>query len=106
SAIAWRAMFWMGILPAFLVFYIRRHVPESEIFSEAARATTPRGNFLQIFVPTLLGTTLLASLVSLGAQGGYYAITTFLPLYLKQSRGLLVLNTGGFLFVFFLGLFF
>jgi MFS family permease len=105
SAIAWRAMFWMGILPAFLVFYIRRHVPESEIFSEAARATTPRGNFLQIFVPTLLGTTLLASLVSLGAQGGYYAITTFLPLYLRSARGLSTLNTSGYLLVIITGSF-
>src|ERR1017187_4515219 len=26
AGLAWRAMFWIGILPAFLVFYIRRHV--------------------------------------------------------------------------------
>ena len=28
AAIAWRAMFWIGILPALLVFYIRRYVSE------------------------------------------------------------------------------
>ena len=33
-AIAWRAMFWIGILPAFLVFYIRRIVPEPECFRQ------------------------------------------------------------------------
>ena len=64
-----------------------------------------RGRFLQIFAPTLLRTTLLASLVALGAQGGYYAITTWLPLYLKNVRGLSVLNTGFYLLVIILGSF-
>src|SRR5439155_900526 len=31
------------------------------------------------------------------AQGGYYAITTWLPTYLKTVRGLSVFNTGGYL---------
>jgi MFS family permease len=43
--------------------------------------------------------------VALGAQGGYYAVTTWLPLYLKDSRGLSVLNTGGYLLVIILGSF-
>jgi MFS family permease len=95
-AIAWRAMFWIGILPALLVFYIRRHVSEPELFHSAPGT---RGNLLKIFAPALLRTTVLASLVSLGAQGGYYAITTWLPLYLSSSRGLTTLNTGGYLLV-------
>jgi MFS family permease len=40
----------------------------------------------------------LASLVALGGQGGYYAINTWLPLYLK-ARGLSVMHTGGYLMV-------
>ena len=36
-AIAWRAMFWIGILPAFLVFYIRRNVPEPDVFSKTRK---------------------------------------------------------------------
>jgi MFS family permease len=46
----------------------------------------------------MLRTTLLASVVALGAQGGYYAVNTFLPLYLN-SRGLSVTHTGGYLLV-------
>ena len=34
-----------------------------------------------------------------GMQGGYYAITTWLPTYLKTVRGLSVLDTGGYLVV-------
>ena len=36
--------------------------------------------------------------MALGAQGGYYAITTWLPLYLN-ARGLSVIHTGGYLLV-------
>ncbi len=90
--IAWRAMFWIGILPALLLFYIQRRVPEPEIFK-------PSRGGLQIFSPAVVRVTILASLVALGAQGGYYAITTWLPLYLKTERGLSVLNTASYLFV-------
>src|SRR5271169_2532 len=34
EAVAWRAMFWIGILPSLLVFYIRRRVPEPQIYTE------------------------------------------------------------------------
>ena len=102
AAIAWRAMFWIGILPALLVFYIRRYVPEPAVYSETRQKLERMGhqsNFLEIFSPTLLGITVLTSLMATGAQGGYYAITTWLPTYLKSTRGLSVLNTGAYLIV-------
>jgi MFS family permease len=105
---AWRVMFWIGILPALLVFYIRRHVPEPELFkrTRALEASLGQGSrFLDIFGPTLLRTTTLTSLLAVGVQGGYYAITTWLPTYLKATRGLSVLNTGGYLLVVILGSF-
>jgi MFS family permease len=108
AATAWRAMFWIGILPALLVFYIRRFVPEPEIFQRTrARETSlgERSNFLEIFHPALLRITLLTALLAVGAQGGYYAITTWLPTYLKTTRGLSVLNTGAYLFVVIVGSF-
>jgi MFS family permease len=58
-----------------------------------------RSRFLEIFSPNLLRITVLTSLMATGAQGGYYAITTWLPTYLKTSRGLSVLNTGAYLSV-------
>jgi MFS family permease len=100
--IAWRVMFWIGILPALLIVYIRRKVQEPEVY----RATTEhKGNFLQIFSPALLRTTLFVSLLSLGAQGGYHAVTTWLPLYLTSSRGLTTVNSGSYLFVVICGAF-
>ena len=105
AATAWRAMFWIGILPALLVFYIRRNVPEPEVFSQTRARAGEGSHFLEIFSPALLKTTFLTALLATGAQGGYYAITTWLPTFLKTSRGLSVLNTGGYLFVVIVGSF-
>ena len=105
AATAWRAMFWIGILPALLVFYIRRNVPEPEVFSQTRARVGEGSHFLEIFSPALLKTTFLTALLATGAQGGYYAITTWLPTFLKTSRGLSVLNTGGYLFVVIVGSF-
>ncbi len=105
---AWRAMFWIGILPALLVFYIRRHVSEPEVFSQTRAREIKLGegsHFLEIFSPGLLTTTLLTALMSIGVQGGYYAITTWLPTFLKTTRGLSVFNTGAYLFVVIMGSF-
>jgi MFS family permease len=109
---AWRAMFWIGLAPALLAVYVRKHVQEPEIYkeSEALRVTHPSTEkhpnlaFLKIFSPEILRITGLASIVALGAQGGYYAINTWLPLYLN-ARGLNVTHTGGYLLVVILGSF-
>jgi MFS family permease len=99
-SLAWRAMFWVGLLPALLAVWIRSHVSESTIFgrNRAAEKVESSTHFLRIFSPPLLKTTLLAALVALGGQGGYYAITTWLPLYMN-ARGLSVMHTGGYLLV-------
>jgi len=98
--VAWRAMFWVGMLPALLAFWIRRNVKEPEIFARQRLAARHEGqtHLLSIFRPGLLPITALASLAALGAQGGYYAVYTFLPLYLN-ARGLSVISTGAYLSV-------
>ncbi len=102
EAIAWRALFWIGILPALLVFYIRRRVPEPRVYVETrklAEAAGVKASLLQLFSPEMLQVTGLTALLAVGAQGGYYAITTWLPTFLKTQRGLSVLNTGEYLLV-------
>jgi MFS family permease len=97
---AWRAMFWVGLAPAALAIFVRRHVHESDVYSKSkASASGPSsGGFLQIFSPSILKVTALASLSAVGAQGGYYAINTWLPLYLN-ARGLSVTHTASYLIV-------
>jgi MFS family permease len=104
--LAWRALFWVGVLPALLVFYVRKNVREPEV-STATRERVEEhgGSFLEIFSPALLRTTVLASLMTTGMQGGYYAVTTWLPTFLETERALSVIGTGGYLVVIIVGSF-
>lgn len=43
NSIGWRGMFVLGVLPALLVLYLRRSVPESPVFEQRARAGVRRG---------------------------------------------------------------
>ena len=103
-AMAWKILFWLGILPGLLVVYIRRNVPEPAIFAQmraqrrgAGRLPAQRGVFLDIFRPPLLRTTILATLLSTGMLGAYYSITTWLPTFLANERHLSVGATTGYL---------
>ena len=100
--LAWRAMFAAGLAPALLVIYLRRHVPEPEIFLRQPPAPQ---RLLAIFEPPVLRVTVLAALLSTGAQGGYYALTTWLPTFLKTERGLSVAGSSGFIAVVIAGAF-
>jgi MFS family permease len=99
--LAWRAMFWIGIVPALFVLYIRRAVPEPALFarSQAGDQRSALSKTFEIFSPAYLHRTILCVLVAAGVQGGYYALSIWLPTYLKTTKGLSVINTGGYLLV-------
>jgi MFS family permease len=106
--IAWRAMFLLGALPALLVFYLRRNVQEPAIAVQARKAREAGGDapaIWEIFKPDILRTTLLASVLTTGAQGGYYAVTTWLPTFLKTDRHLTVVGSTGYLAMLIVGSF-
>jgi MFS family permease len=105
---AWRALFWVGVIPAVFVLFVRRFVEEPPVFIAAQKALDAHGasaNFLEIFSPALLRTTIWTSILATGCQGGYYAITTWLPTFLRTERKLTVLGTGGYLAVIICGSF-
>ncbi|AHB77069.1 MFS transporter [Pandoraea pnomenusa] len=105
---AWRALFWIGVIPALFVLFIRKHVPEPELFERTRKreeASATRTSALAIFSPALIKTTALSALLCTGVQGGYYAVTTWLPTFLKTERHLSVIGTGGYLLVIILGSF-
>lgn len=108
AEIAWRWMFVIGALPALLVFYLRRYVTEPEIavatrVQQAAAGDQP--SLWEIFSPGVLKTTILASLVATGCQGGYYAITFWVPRFLTVERKLSVVSSTGYLAALIIGSF-
>ncbi|MBO9641678.1 MAG: MFS transporter [Pseudacidovorax sp.] len=107
AELAWRALFIVGILPALLVVYLRRHVSEPEVFVAQRKHAQAEGrpSVTEIFSRRLLRTTAFASLLAIGIQGAYYSVLTWLPTYLTSTRHLSPINTGGYLLVLILGSF-
>ncbi len=105
---AWRALFLVGIVPALMVFFVRRYVEEPKVYLETRAKLATEGDrpsALEIFRPPLLRVTVLGGLMGTGAQGGYYAVTTWLPTFLRTERKLSVLDSAGYLAVSIFGAF-
>jgi MFS family permease len=84
----WRAMFFLGILPALFTLWIRRKVDEPEIWLQAQREQKVRArsdfSFFQIFGPGLLRFTLFSTLTSAFVMFGYWGLFSWVPGYLAQ----------------------
>jgi MFS family permease len=108
QGMAWRVMFWVGLAPAFFVFWARRFIDDPPVFKAAQARIAgghPRASALEIFSPLLIKKTILTSLLATGAQGGYYALFTWLPTYLKIERKLSVIGSGAYIAVVIVGSF-
>ena len=106
--IAWRWMFAIGALPALLVLYLRRYVEEPAIAVETRAkqaASGDRPKLSEIFAGPMLKTTILASLAATGCQGGYYAITFWVPRFLTTERKLSIVSSTGYLSALIIGSF-
>ncbi len=105
---AWRWMFAVGVLPALLVFYLRTYVEEPAVAIESRarqRASGDRPAIWEIFSGPVLKTTMLASLVTTGCQGGYYAVTFWVPRFLTTERHLSIVSSTGYLAALIIGSF-
>src|SRR6201986_4158162 len=97
---AWRWLFAVGALPAVMTFFLRRYVEEPEIAVAARTKQNASGGhpgLHEIFTGPILKTTILASLAIMGCQGGYYAITFWVPRFLTTERKLSVVSSTGYL---------
>jgi MFS family permease len=102
--IAWRVLFALGLLPALLIIFIRRGLkepPRSAKDADLPFLATVSG----IFRKDVLRATLIGGLFGTGAHGGYAALMTFLPTYLREVRQLSVLGSSGYLAVIILAFF-
>jgi MFS family permease len=105
---AWRWMFAIGALPALLVFFLRRYVEEPAIAAATLakqNASGERPGIAEIFARPMLKTTVLASLAVTGCQGGYYAITFWVPRFLTNERKLSIVGSTGYLAALIIGSF-
>jgi len=105
--LAWKIVFWIGLLPGLLVLYIRRNVAEPKVFIDTLalrlRPGVARSGFLDIFRPPMLWTTVLATLLSTGMLAAYYSVTLWLPTFLTTERHLSITGTTGYLLMVIVG---
>lgn len=84
----WRAVFWIGTLPALLVLFIRRGDDDSAVYKESRRSRAKAPAISAIFAPSQIGVTAAAALLAVGAQGAGYAVSNYLTTFLHTERGL------------------
>jgi MFS family permease len=100
----WRAVFFIGILPAFFTLWVQRRVKEPAIWTAASRSTAPSGGFLSIFKSGIGGLTVVLTLMNTCTLFAWWGFNLWLPSYLKSpaSQGgadLTSAATTGYLFV-------
>ncbi len=80
---AWRWLFVVGVLPAFLTLWLRKHVAEPSVWVKRKREDAPQGNpFGILFGPRLRRRTVLAIVLTSAAQFGYWGLFFWLPGFL------------------------
>jgi MFS family permease len=83
----WRAVFFVGVLPALVTLWIRREVPEPSIWLERGRSKT--SSLALLWRPEIRGKAVLATLMNACGMFGYWGLFTWIPGYLAlpESEG-------------------
>jgi MFS family permease len=99
----WRTVFFAGVLPALVVFWILRRVHESEIWLRR-RSAGPGGSLRVLWRPDIRWNGILATTMNVCAMFGYWGLFTWIPAYLslpiaEGGRGLDLTRTTLWLLV-------
>ena len=99
----WRAVFFVGVLPALLVLWIRRGVPESELWKNRVKAAK-RAVLSRLLQKDVFRNGLLATTMNACGMFGYWGLFTWIPGYLslpvaQGGRGLSLVKSTTFYLV-------
>ncbi|WP_250514151.1 MFS transporter [Caballeronia sp. INDeC2] len=97
--IGWRGMFAVGLLPALVSFFVRRHVEEPALFIErraAAKTAAVRNLPLKrLFDDTRTARASIGVIILCSVQNfGYYGLMIWLPSYLSKTFGYSLTKSG------------
>jgi MFS family permease len=81
----WRAVFFIGILPALFTLWIQRRVKEPEIWTAASRAGTQSAGIGAIFKSGIAGLTIVLTLMNTCTLFAWWGFNLWLPSYLKST---------------------
>jgi MFS family permease len=94
----WRFVFFVGVLPALVTLWIRRSVPESEMWQKHRDQATVKAPFSEVFSPALRKQTIFLLLLNIFGLFAWWGLFSWMPPYLtlpveKGGRGLSMMNT-------------
>ena len=89
--VGWRVMLWIGVLPAFLVLFMIKSVPESPVWLERQRHLRERNqrdplSLARLFWRDVLPTTIHTSLVMSAFIFMYHSISYWYPTFIGQQH--------------------
>jgi MFS transporter, SHS family, lactate transporter len=89
--VGWRVMLWIGVLPAFLVLFMIRSVPESPVWLERQRHLRERNqrdplSLARLFWRDVLPATIHTSLVMSAFIFMYHSISYWYPTFIGQQH--------------------
>ena len=92
STLGWRVMFWIGVVPALLVLWIRSGVSESPVWlarqrhlrEAGAESTAERVSIVQLLRPDLLWATVQSSILIGAFMFSYYSLSFWYPTFLRE----------------------
>ncbi|MBA2260461.1 MAG: MFS transporter [Acidobacteria bacterium] len=110
-AFGWRAVFFVGILPAFFTLWVRRNVEEPPIWKAASQAGVKREGLAIAFRRPLLRLTVALTLMNMFTLFAWWGFYLWLPSYLTQPQeqggvGLQLLSSSAFILVMQVGMWF
>jgi MFS family permease len=100
----WRTVFFVGVLPALVVFWIRRGVPESEVWLRHRGTAAGGGSLRTLWRKDLRRNGLVATAMNACGMFGYWGLFTWIPAFLslpvaEGGRGMGLLKTTAWLVV-------
>jgi MFS family permease len=81
----WRAVFFIGILPAFFTLWVQRRVHEPEIWKASIASRVPSAGFLSIFRSGIAAVTIVLTLMNTCTLFAWWGFNLWLPSYLKAA---------------------
>jgi MFS family permease len=89
--VGWRGVFFVGLAPALISFWVRHHIPEPEAWktlSSGPKASS-RAQFTALFCPPLLGRTAALTLMNACCMFAWWGFNLWVPSYfsLSAARG-------------------
>ncbi|HEY2391701.1 MAG TPA: MFS transporter [Candidatus Angelobacter sp.] len=95
----WRMVFFVGVLPALITLWIRKSVPESEMWQQQKDRTTANAPFSEIFSPELRKQTIFLLLLNVFGLFAWWGLFSWMPPYLtlpveRGGRGFGLMSTA------------